>query len=277
MKKLFFTLALIFVATSFAQSQTDSNKALVLSLLTQVFDGTNPSLVNDYYHPGYIQHTPGIEDNRTGVQAAIQGMDDAGMSVKRTLGHVVAQGDLVAVHSRVEFMANGEAMGGSSIVVDIFRVEDGKVIEHWDVTQEETPASETASGNSMLEGGGNVDAAVSAGELGRNRATVRAFIEEGFAGDAALLDSLFGAEYIQHNPGVPNGKEVVLGFLENGGFPAYVKRMIAEGDIVFAHVYYPDFNNAVVDIFRLDDNGKIIEHWDVGQEIPDERKNNGMF
>lgn len=89
---------------------------------------------------------------------------------------------------------------------------------------------------------------------------------------------MISEEYIQHNPIVPNGLDAVIGlFSAIGPVEADVKRIIAQGNLVFAHVHYATFNQAGVDIFRFK-NGMIVEHWDVLQLIPDDPVNdNGMF
>lgn len=96
-----------------------------------------------------------------------------------------------------------------------------------------------------------------------------------------------GASYKQHNPMAGDGAEPFIGFVkwftgENPKLKVNKKRMIAEGDLVVLHSHFvpaPEARGlAVMDIFRLDANGKIIEHWDVLQEVPETAKNdNSMF
>ena len=96
----------------------------------------------------------------------------------------------------------------------------------------------------------------------------------------------FGPKYIQHNPNVPDGIEAFKGLVTmlKEKFPnsrSQIKRVIAEGDLVVLHVHSvrepSQRGRAIVDIFRLE-NGKIVEHWDVVQDIPEKAANdNTMF
>ena len=101
-------------------------------------------------------------------------------------------------------------------------------------------------------------------------------------GKADLYPSLVSGPYIQHNPLVPDGVEGVMGFLKMvGRLRCEVKRVAIDGDLAFVHVRYLSLfgkETAGVDIFRFDEKGKIVEHWDVLQSVPAEAKNsNTMF
>lgn len=98
-----------------------------------------------------------------------------------------------------------------------------------------------------------------------------------------------GATYIQHNPIGADGLEGIKGFINflRDKFPnnkSEIKRVFAEGNYVIVHVHAVrepgQRGNAIFDLFRLDDNGKVLEHWDAVQPIPDPEKamnKNGMF
>ncbi|MDD0824046.1 ester cyclase [Mannheimia sp. AT1] len=87
-----------------------------------------------------------------------------------------------------------------------------------------------------------------------------------------------GKEYLQHNPSVADGGQAFIDafepFLkEHPKSKAEIKRVMADGDLVMLHVHSTmdenDRGEAVVDIFRFDENGKIVEHWDVIQAVPE--------
>jgi predicted SnoaL-like aldol condensation-catalyzing enzyme len=104
--------------------------------------------------------------------------------------------------------------------------------------------------------------------------------------DFDAASKYLGPRYIQHNPTAPDGAEGLKGFIGflKSKFPqsrSEIKRVFAEGDYVILHVHSVrepgSRGRAIVDIFRLE-NGRIVEHWDVAQDVPEKAANaNGMF
>ena len=121
-----------------------------------------------------------------------------------------------------------------------------------------------------------------------NKKTVRDFYELAFNQHkpTEAAQKYIGARYVQHNPHVPNGAEAFYGYFE-GFFKEHpksrveIKRVLADGDLVVLHLHAitdeHDRGRAIVDIFRVE-NGKIVEHWDVIQDVPENSANtNTMF
>lgn len=133
MKKI--VLGLLFVVaitvTGFARSTKDSlayNKKLVLEFYQKTFGDKDLSVVDQYLLPTYIQHNPHVADGAEAFKTAAKGWFKGAPKTKINVQHIAAEGDLVFIH-----LKNTLPDGKFQSVIDIFRIQNGKIGEHWDV------------------------------------------------------------------------------------------------------------------------------------------------
>ena len=136
-----FALALAMTALAGPVLAQQSNKDFVVNAVTELFSNKDLTAIDRYWADSYLQRNPGLPSTSAVLKEALKDMP-ADMTYE--IGMVIAEGDLVAIHGR--YTGWGPT---PLIVVDIYRVENGKIAEHWDVGQDEV--LETASGLPMFE------------------------------------------------------------------------------------------------------------------------------
>lgn len=225
----------------------------------------------------YVQHNLGVADGLAGFNALMAQLPvgSARVNIKR----VFQDGNFVFTHTDYEFF------GRAKVGFDIFRFEDGKIVEHWDNLQDR-PMKPNPSGRTMTDG--PVDAA-DVEKTAANKVLVRAFVDDVLVnGRVDRLDGYFsGDNYIQHNPSIPDQASGLKGALQalvkQGLVLKYNKihHVLGEGNFVLVSSEGSFAGNPVAffDLFRVQ-NGKIAEHWDTVEAIPPRaqwKNGNGKF
>ena len=259
----------------------ERNKAVAVHVLKRLFEDGDLSVVDRHIRPDYIQHNAQAPDGAQAIKDFAATIATQFPDMKYNVKRVMAEGDLVLVHSNPIFTP-GER---GSAIVDIFRFQGDKIAEHWDVVQE-VPET-TVSGNDMFS---------TVSHPRTNQPGPRWLTDYSKKVAVGYFDQLMvdkdpdavrylAAEYHQHNPGIASGsaglREQFASFFQQ--FPGLIverKRVIADGDLVAIHAHVrltpEDRGQAVLDIFRVR-NG-IVEHWDVVQAVPETSLNdNTMF
>jgi predicted SnoaL-like aldol condensation-catalyzing enzyme len=126
-----------------SQTQQEKNKELVLEAFDMLFNKRDYEAAERYWSPNYIQHSAHIAPGREGLFNLIKNIPP---TLKYEPGTIVAEGDFVIVHGRF----SGFGAPVNWIAADIVRIEDGILVEHWDVIQDEATEEQTKSGTPMF-------------------------------------------------------------------------------------------------------------------------------
>lgn len=266
-----------------SDSRLDYQKAVAAHVLKGAFERGDTAVVDRFVRADYIQHNPLAADGPEALKNFAVGLHQQFPDTEYDIKRVIAEGDLVVVHSNLVLTPGSRGLA----VMDIFRFQDGKIAEHWDTLQDVPDSS--VNGNDMFstisrpqtENPGPRWLTASNKDLVTN-AFDRLIVDK----DLSALDAYWSPAYHQHNPSIANGlagaREGLGAYFE--AFPELAvsrKRVVAEGNLVAVHSHYVNApgerGQAVVDLFRVQ-GGKIVEHWDVLQDVPATSANdNTMF
>lgn len=266
MTTLMATAAIALALPFAALADSDQNKALVLEALQNTLLAGDVDAVDDYFATDIIQHNP-MFDNGIEAQKGVVGFLAGSGDFKADYIRVIADDDIVAVHARYEGF--GET---PMIAFDVFRVEDGKIAEHWDNLIEEQPLN--PSGRSQIDGATEI---TDLDQTEANKALVEEFLTKSMIDHAEIniTDYISPVTYLQHNPMVADGLEGFGAFMAEMAQKdismnyAQVRQVIGEGNFVLtlSEGTLGDEPTAFYDLFRLED-GLIVEHWDVIAPMP---------
>ena len=249
-----------------------TNREKAISFLKSSETG-DTEFVKKWVSENYTPHYPSINTGREALLEFYDQLKD--MDIKLEIKRVIHDGDYVAVHS---------GYTGPMVVIDIFRFENGKIVEHWANTQENI--KETISGHTMLDGSTKITDLEKTAE---NKSLLKELIEDVFiGGDYDTMPRFFDDDkYIQHNPRFADGLSGLVKGLEKmaeEGMEMKFTRnhmILGEGNFVLSVTegFYNGEHVSFYDLFRIE-NSKFVEHWDVIEPIipSTEWKNqNGKF
>jgi len=225
----------------------------------------------------YIQHNLAVGDGLAGVQALLRVLPEGTTKVNTV--RVFQDGDFVFAHTDYDFF-------GPKVGFDIFRFEDGMIVEHWDNLQE-TAAKPMPGGHTMLDG---PTTALDLERTAANKALLQNYMDEIFVqGRKDRFPGYFeGNSYIQHNPlivddGLTGLAAGLRALAERGLTVKYdrVHMVLGEGDFVLVvnEGAFGGRPTSIYDLYRVQ-NGKIAEHWDTLEAIPPRaewKNSNGKF
>lgn len=226
----------------------------------------------------YTQHNLGVADGLAGFGAALAQLANYPEKAKVNTVRVFADGDYVVTHTDYNFF-------GPKIGFDVFRFENGKIVEHWDNLQT-TPESANPSGHSMIDGTVEI---TDSDRTAENKKLAENFVKDVLMGQnpGKLTEYFDGNNYIQHNPGIADGLdglEAALTSMAKAGIEMKydtLHKVLGKGNFVLtiSEGYLGGVHSSYYDLFRIE-NGKIAEHWDVIESIlPADKRanNNGKF
>ena len=234
-----------------------NNKEKVVALLNSLESGD--PLPGAYINPNkYIQHNLAVGDGLAAFGALLQHKPAGGFKVK--VVRVFEDGDYVFTHSEYDFF-------GPKIGFDIFRFEDGLIVEHWDNLQETMTV--TKNGHSMTDG---PTTPIGLEKTAENKALVRGLYEVvviGGHGDQ-IANYISPQKYVQHNPGVADGLAgfgAAMAEMAQAGMGMEMRQLhmlLGEGDFVLGVTDGRFAGKGVTfyDLFRIE-AGRVTEHWDV--------------
>ena len=254
-----------------------TNKEKAVALINSFNTGDQEPI--SYINPNkYIQHNLAIGDGLAGFGEIVKNAPPQGF--KANIVRAFQDGDYVVLHNEYDFF-------GPKAGFDVFRFEDGKIVEHWDNLSEITPPN--PSGRTQFDGAMNI---TDKEKTEANKQLVGNFVKDVLQGGQVdkLTTYINPNKYIQHNSGIADGLDglgaALKYFAENGYVMKYDKihKVLGEGNFVLT-MSEGKFGkgegepSSFYDLFRVE-NGQIVEHWDIIETIlpkSEWKNNNGKF
>jgi predicted SnoaL-like aldol condensation-catalyzing enzyme len=266
LKSLLASVAVIATLPVAVLADSADSKALVLEALENTLLAGDVDAVDQYFATDIIQHNPDFA-NGIDAQKRIVGYLAGNGNFSAEYVRVIADDDLVAVHAR--YKGFGET---PMIAFDVFRVENGKIAEHWDNLIPE--AAPNPSGHTQIDGATEI---TDLDKTDANKALIKDFITKALITHEEINFAHYinPTNYVQQIPMVADGLEGFGAFMgemaAKGITMTYneIHQVIGEGNFVLtlSDGALGDQPQAFYDLFRVED-GLIVEHWDVIAPMP---------
>lgn len=251
---------------------TLTNKQRVLSFYKLIVGQRRAELIPEFVREDYIQHNPTVKQGSAGITEMInylKTLPPPPVGAKSPIIRAIQEGDLVTTHLDIVFM------GKRMVVIDLFKLKDGMLAEHWDVIQD--MPDQTGMAITATNGRNEIDKDAS---TANSKEIVDLFYKAIINKDSEIVTALFiNKAYIEHDPGIiDSGKGLISYLSADPGRGIQIHRIIAEGDFVTVQSEFKRAGRAFVfyEIFRVE-HSKIVEHWSVEQAIPDGVEPAAMF
>jgi predicted SnoaL-like aldol condensation-catalyzing enzyme len=227
---------------------TAKNRTAVAAALDGLFVDKKVAAIDQFWADPYLQHNP-VAMSGVATFKSIMGsyVTSGGFSYQRL--RTLADCDLAVVQGKYS---------GTGVIFDMFRLKDGKLMEHWD--SDSNQASDSAGSMTLVAGGTEP-----------NRAEVLAFIDKVLVGgDHAAITQLLGSSFVEHRAASGSGAAAFLDYVTKDGVSySKVHHVIADGNFVFtlSEGKLGSKGYGFYDLFRLE-AGAIVEHWDSRRSVP---------
>lgn len=262
MKLLNLTAAALVSLALSSHAQASDTKEIVRAAMTGLMIEKNLDTIDAHFAEPYIQHNQSVPTGLDGLKGLAAKAIAANPTFKYELVRIFADGDIGVTHGVYE------GFGPTPLVAfDVFRVKDGKIVEHWDNLQPIT--DKNPSGRSQIDGPTEV---TDVEKTDANKTLVGRFMDNVLIGGAfdQMPNFFDGDNYLQHNPNIADGLSGLsagLKAMADAGVTMRITerhRIFGEGNfvLVMSEGFIGEQATAFYDLFRIEDS-RIAEHWDV--------------
>jgi predicted SnoaL-like aldol condensation-catalyzing enzyme len=253
---------------AYTHMDTITNKQKVLSFYKQIVGQLKAELIPEFVVENYKQHNPTVKQGRAGITEMInylKTLPPPPEGAKSPIIRAIQEGDFVVTHLDIQFM------GKRMAVIDLFKLKDGMLTEHWDVIQ--VLPDESGKEVTATNGTAQIDNTASA-------LSSKLVIDQFYKAviNQQPTDAFISTNYVEHDATVIAAGRGLSNYLSAPERAIKFHRVIAEHDFVVVQSHFNRMEKAFLlyEIFRVANN-QIAEHWSVEQGVPDAVKAEDMF